>query len=116
MATDQRTTADLIQELDDEAKKFTYASLVVGFEKTTAFVNSADPERHNKLDAAMKSGGDPIGIIAITPTATGGTLYCRALAEHAGETAVTDFLHWMMDHVAQFIGGQNFERLNGWTN
>jgi hypothetical protein len=39
----QRTTLDLIQELDAEAGKFASVLLAVGFEHSTTFIDAGDP-------------------------------------------------------------------------
>jgi hypothetical protein len=56
-----RSTIDLIKELEQEAGNFTEVALAVGFESTTIFVFSSDPDRQQKLDDAVIQGGEPIG-------------------------------------------------------
>jgi hypothetical protein len=45
-----RSTVDLIKELEHEAGNFTEVALAIGFESTTIFVFSGDPNRQRSLD------------------------------------------------------------------
>jgi hypothetical protein len=59
-----RDTQELIAELDEESLKHWFVAIVIGFENTTTFVESKDPDRLQVLNDAMSVGGQPIGLIA----------------------------------------------------
>jgi hypothetical protein len=56
-----RSTVDLIEELEQEAGDFTEVALAGGFESSTIFVFSSDADRQQKLYDAVIQGGEPIG-------------------------------------------------------
>jgi hypothetical protein len=55
-----RTTEDLIMELEENAKGYAAAALVIGFESTTIFVMANDPNRLQLLNEAVALGGGPV--------------------------------------------------------
>jgi hypothetical protein len=87
-----RTTADLIQELDEEAGNFTGVALVVGFEATTTFVFAGKPNRLEKLNDAVSAGGEPVALIGYDLHHGLLTAQARALMEHAGEEWLGPYL------------------------
>ena len=56
-----RTTKDLIMELEENAKGYAVAALVIGFESTTIFVMADDPNRFQLLNETIALGGEPVG-------------------------------------------------------
>ena len=58
------STKDLIAELDEKSFFHGVVMLVVGFENTTGWVKSNDPQRLKLLNDAVRAGGNPIGLIA----------------------------------------------------
>ena len=78
-----RSTLDLIEELEMEADKATIAALAVGFESTTIFVISDQPDRQELLNEAVSNGGVPIGLVfKIDETNHHGTLTTHVFPEH----------------------------------
>jgi hypothetical protein len=87
----RRTTVDLIEELEDAAKGFTGAALAVGFAETTEFVMSCDDRPIEKLNAMVRRGGEPIGIMLWKLNEREGSFCARPLPEH-DEPAAHNYL------------------------
>ena len=59
----RRTTADLVTELRAVATDTHRAALVVGFDDRTEFVWANDPDALHVLNAHIRNGGDPLGLV-----------------------------------------------------
>ena len=59
----RRTTADLVDELHETAARNDRAALVVGFDDRTEFVWASDPNPLHALNAHVRNGGDPLGVV-----------------------------------------------------
>ncbi len=97
MTEKMKTTADLIEELQELAAsgEFKVLVLAVGFDKTTEFVFSTESGRLEKLNGLVKRGGEPIGFVGITVPDSddlSATVMTKPLAEHAKEAWVHDYL------------------------
>lgn len=70
---EKRTTKDVIAELNEDDGRFLVKALAVGFENSTTFIADDESNQLEKLNAAVASGGEPIGFVAIakTPMQTG---------------------------------------------
>ena len=105
-----RTTPELIQELEEEAKNFTMAAIAVGFESTTVFVFANDPNRLEKLNDAIRAGGEPVGLLAFNLFEGQLAVHSRPLAEYAEETWAPKYLHNLCDTFGKLVlqnhGGQ----------
>jgi hypothetical protein len=58
-----RTTIELIDDLQREAEGALGCFLVVGFENTTLFVASNEPDALGKLNGMVEMGGHPVGML-----------------------------------------------------
>lgn len=88
-----RTTADLVAELHHSAAQNDRAALVVGFDDRTEFVWASDPDPLVSLNAHVRNGGDPLGVV--TGRAQGlSSVSVRAtpLAEYEGTEWVEKYL------------------------
>lgn len=119
-----RSTADLIQELDKEAKKFWFCSIAVGFEASTIFVSSSQEDRLQLLSEAVEHGGEPIGMIAVIKAAEKSftdacfeklTLCQKVFAEYAEEEWASKYLGKLVEVFAQSLGRQTFDQ-GEWLN
>jgi hypothetical protein len=110
-----RTTADLIQELDEEAAKFFACAIAVGFESTTTFVFSHEENRIERLNDAVAHGGEPVGLIGVVKGEGKVTLCRKPLQEYAGEGWVGDYLDKLLQNVATLLGETTFET-GSWVN
>ena len=89
----RRTTADLVDELHETAARNDRAALVVGFDDRTEFVWASDPNALHALNAHVRNGGDPLGVV--TGLAQGGgatSVRARPLAEYEGAEWVERYL------------------------
>lgn len=102
----QRTTSDLISELEAEAALCTSVALAVGFEHTTCFIFSGEDNMLEKLNDMINLGGEPIGLVMfhsdeechVTRVA------CRPLEEYSGEPWAQDYLKGLVHGMASRLG------------
>lgn len=90
-----RTTTDLIRELQERAEGLITVALVIGFETTTEYVfaHEAPETALATLNAAITRGGEPIGFIGFVRDAPdSGRLRITALEEYAEEEWVEKYL------------------------
>jgi hypothetical protein len=89
----RRTTADLVAELHETAARNDRAALVVGFDDRTEFVWASDPNPLNALNAHVRNGGDPLGVVTGRAQGAGATsVRARPLAEYEGAEWVERYL------------------------
>jgi len=97
-----RSTKELMAELDAEAANVTNVALAVGFESTTIFVFSHEPDRLQALNDAIRAGGEPIGFLAYEqpPEQHEVHVKTRVLAEYAEEPWATGYLRKLAENTA----------------
>jgi hypothetical protein len=89
----RRTTADLVEELHESASGNDRAALVVGFDDRTEFVWASDPNPLHALNAHVRNGGDPLGVVTGRNQGEGATsVRARPLAEYEGAEWVEKYL------------------------
>jgi hypothetical protein len=92
-----RTPSDIIEEFDalideDLLHEKDMMALVVGFETETKFIFNHEPDKLDKLNAMVESGGNPIGYIRIERSSEDISVEAKPLIEYADEEQVIDFL------------------------
>lgn len=90
-----RTTKELIEELHSVADCLIVA-LVIGFENTTDFVfqsKGTKAEQVEKLNSAIKAGGEPIGLLAVKQGPESGGVVVRLFQEHKGNQGLMEYMH-----------------------
>ncbi len=93
----RRTTADLVAELREVATDRDRAALVVGFDHRTEFVWASDPDALHVLNAHVRNGGDPLGLVTGYDDGDGATaVHVRPLAEYEGAEWVEKYLITML--------------------
>jgi len=96
----RRTTADLVAELHQAATDRAHAALVVGFDYRTEFVWASDPNALHVLNAHVRNGGDPLGLLTGQHDDDGATAVCaRPLAEYEDEEWVEKYLITLLAEV-----------------
>jgi hypothetical protein len=98
-----RTAAELIAELETEASNFTGVAVAVGFESTTTFVFAHEPGRLEKLEEAMRSGGEPVGLLGYDNQNGGLSVYTRALWEYADQEWVGNYLKELIEILKRLL-------------
>ena len=89
----RRTTADLVAELHDTAARNDRAALVVGFDDRTEFVWASDPNALHSLNAHVRNGGDPLGVVTSFAHDEGSTsIRTYPLAEYENAEWVEKYL------------------------
>jgi len=89
---ERRTTLDLVQELEQESRKFWQCCLVVCFEKETKLVFASDADRLDSLDQMVEAGGTPVGLIAARTEGNELVIATRPLREFEDEAQVREYL------------------------
>jgi hypothetical protein len=113
----QRTTKDLIAEMDTEAQKFNFGVLLaVGFEASSVFIQSDDDERHTKLNEAVYAGGEPIGLIGINRDGDGLTVFSKLLTEHAGDEWACKYMEKVIELAEVALQLGTLRKQTGWKN
>jgi|SRR5215469_1058236 len=102
-----RTTTDLIHQLDEVAQNQSFAALLVAFEKNTGIVFSEWPDRLERLNALVASGGEPVGLVVVN--ATTGEMKVGALEEYEDDEKVLAYLREWMDAAGAMIVNANRE-------
>jgi hypothetical protein len=89
----RRTTADLVTELRAVATDTHRAALVVGFDDRTEFVWANDPDALHVLNAHIRNGGDPLGLVIGSDDGEGATrVGAQPLAEYEDDEWVEKYL------------------------
>lgn len=127
---EQRSTLDLVRELEAEARKFREIALVVGFEDHSEVIFDSDgttQQKLEKLNALHRSGGVPIGFVGYTADALGTlinrntlTLYTRALDEFLSDQFAADALQkivvFLKENLEKLPGATIVSERGGWVN
>jgi hypothetical protein len=103
---ENRTTEDLIAEMDANAEGYSFAMLAVAFENTTVFIQHADPNRQKNLDDAVVNGGEPFGWFRVRTVNRKIELECGLLREHAEEPAFQELLNTLNGNVRAVVESQ----------
>jgi hypothetical protein len=88
MSDQRRTTADLMDELNERASGAVASALVVAFAKTTKFIWSFEPDPLVTLNAYVNDGGEPVAFILHE----GRTFRAEPVREHANDERVQALL------------------------
>lgn len=96
----QRSTADLIAELVEEAPKHSMCCIAVAFEDSSILIRPEDTDRHRLLNEAVKNGGIPVGLIVAD--LSGNQLSWRARIYPEYEQAIEQAQVYMKQLVASF--------------
>ena len=89
-------TVDLITELQTVAKEAERAALIVGFENSTVFVFSNDPNAINTLNQTCHAGGQPVGILRWFREGETLSLHAGPLQEFADDDDIRNYISNLM--------------------
>jgi len=98
-----RKTADLVNEMFDEAKGARLVAIAVGFETETEFVFNTTPHPLEKLNSLVGKGGAPIGLLRFEREGTGLQGSYRPFEEYKGEVWVKEYLAGLLKNAAEII-------------
>ena len=95
----QRTTADVIKELEAEAALCRSVALAVGFEHTTLFIFFDEDNKLEKLNEMIEMGGEPVGLLMSHSDKEGHvtSIAGRPLDEYAEEPWAQDYVEALVD-------------------
>ena len=98
-----RKTADLIQEMKDEAKKAWLVAIAVGFEHETKFVFSSGSRPLEDLNTLVKRGGVPIGLLRFEKEDSSVQGSFRPFGEYESEPWVQNYLGGLLENTGEII-------------
>jgi hypothetical protein len=108
--TTRRTTADLVAELHETAAVHDRAALVVGFDDRTEFVWASSPDPLHALNAHVRNGGDPLGVLTGRRDGEGSTtVRARPLAEYESAEWVEKYLITLLAEVRRSARASGIE-------
>jgi hypothetical protein len=95
-----RSTADVIAELDEEAKSHRGTMLLVSFDGTTMTISADDPNRLQVLKEFVQQGGEPMGFVYFDED---GSIAARLIREHAADEGAHEYLKRYMKTLAESV-------------
>jgi hypothetical protein len=98
-----RKTADLVNEMFDEAKGARLVALAVGFENETEFVFNTTPHPLEKLNALVTRGGSPVGLLRFEREGTGLQGSYRPFEEYKDEVWAKEYLAGLLKNAEEII-------------
>ncbi len=98
-----RKTADLVNEMFDEAKGARLVAIAVGFEKETEFVFNTTPHPLEKLNALVQKGGSPVGLLRFDRENGGLQGSYRPFGEYKDEAWAKEYLAGLLKNAAEIV-------------
>jgi hypothetical protein len=98
-----RKTADLIQEMKEEAKQAWLVAIAVGFENETNFVFSSGSRPLEDLNSLVKRGGAPIGLLRFEKENSSVQGSFRPFGEYENEPWVQQYLGGLLENTGEII-------------
>ena len=98
-----RKTADLIQEMKEEAKKAWLVAIAVGFETDTKFVFSSGSRPLEDLNTLIKMGGSPIGLLRFDKENSSVQGSYRPFDEYEHEPWVQNYLGGLLENTGEIV-------------
>jgi len=98
-----RKTADLVQEMQEEAKTAWLVAIAVGFENETKFVFSSGKQPLEYLNRLVKSGGFPIGLLRFDKENSKVQGSYRPFEEYENAPWVRDYFTGLLDNTEGII-------------
>jgi hypothetical protein len=98
-----RKTADLIQEMKEEAKKAWLVAIAVGFETETKFVFSSGSRPLEDLNTLIKMGGSPIGLLRFDKENSSVQGSYRPFDEYVHEPWVQNYLSGLLENTGEIV-------------
>ena len=104
-----RTTIELIEELERQAKSFDGIALVMGFPEHTQFVWDSDghqAEKVAKLNKFIQLGGEPVGFVGVRVREDVGIIYLRPLKQYETDEKTAAYLMKLQAIVGQSLAAK----------
>jgi len=98
-----RKTADLVEELQTEAKGAWLVAIAVGFEKDTEFVFSSSPRPLDELNMLVKRGGSPIGLLRFDKEGNEVQGSYRPFLEYRDAEWAKTYLAGLLEHTGEIV-------------
>lgn len=98
-----RNTADLVNEMQVEARSAWLVAIAVGFEHETEFVFSSTQYPLEKLNNLVKKGGSPIGLLRFDKETTGLQGSYRPFPEYENETWAKEYLAGILKNAEEIV-------------
>jgi hypothetical protein len=110
-----RTTVDLIEELEAEKNNFTDVALAIGFDSTTTFIFATEDGKLDKLNGAVEAGGEPVGFLGIDIHNGLLSIQQHPLREYAEEEWVEQYLYTLASTLREKLKEQYPSAINELT-
>ena len=98
-----RKTADLVSEMQEEAKTAWLVAIAVGFENETKFVFSSSKQPLESLNTLVKGGGFPIGLLRFEKENSTVQGSYRPFEEYENVPWVKDYFTGLLDNTEEII-------------
>ncbi len=98
-----RTTSDLINEMQEEAKTAFLVVIAVAFNTETKFVFSSHNHLLEALNQLVENGGSPVGILRFVRENSSVQGYYRPFEEYADAPWVKDYFSGLLSHAGEII-------------
>ncbi len=98
-----RKTADLVIEMFDEAKGARLVAMAVGFADETEFVFNTTPHPLEQLNALIKKGGSPIGLLRFERQGTELQGSYRPFEEYRDVAWANEYLAGLLKNAGEII-------------
>lgn len=98
-----RKTADLVNEMFDEAKGARVVAIAVGFANETEFVFNTTPHPLEKLNTMITRGGSPVGLLRFVREGTGLQGSYRPFLEYENEPWAKEYLAGLLKNAEEII-------------
>jgi len=104
-----RKTADLVQEMKNEAKNAWLVAIAVGFQHETKFAFSSSSHPLEDLNRLIKNGGSPIGLLRFDKENTSVQGSYRPFEEYENESWVKEYLAGLLENTGEIIAESRYQ-------
>ena len=105
-----RKTADLVQEMMNEAKNTWLVAIAVGFESETKFVFSSSSHPLEDLNRLVRIGGSPIGLLRFDKENTSVQGLYRPFEEYENESWAKEYLAGLLKNTGEIIAQRQYQQ------
>lgn len=105
-----RKTADLVQEMKNEAKNAWLVAIAVGFPAETKFVFSSSSHPLEDLNSLVKNGGSPIGLLRFDKENSSVQGSYRPFEEYENESWIKEYLTGLLENTGEIIAQSQYQQ------
>ena len=105
-----RKTADLVQEMMNEAKNTWLVAIAVGFQNETKFVFSSSSHPLEDLNRLVRIGGSPIVLLRFDKENTSVQWFYRPFEEYENESWAKEYLAGLLENTGEIIAQRQYQQ------